>query len=123
MWSHRDVVSYLMNRKLVSAESIAGGDLKVSEASRRNHNFEVIRRRGPSYFVKQAVGEDRIETLAREASVYEALGSKAWLARCHGYDAAEHVLILERVGACSTLGDYQRSSGRFPVAIAKALAE
>jgi Phosphotransferase enzyme family len=49
----RNLLRHLLARKLVSNDSVVDGDLIVVDASGRNRNFKVIRKRSPSFFVKQ----------------------------------------------------------------------
>jgi hypothetical protein len=46
-------VTYLLAHDLVTVASIVDGDLEIVDAGRRNQNLKVIRRRGPSFLVKQ----------------------------------------------------------------------
>jgi aminoglycoside phosphotransferase (APT) family kinase protein len=72
--THAGVARYLVEAGLLSARSIVDGDLVVRDASRRNQNFLVERRRGASYVVKQGNGPGGPAAIAREAAVYEELG-------------------------------------------------
>jgi hypothetical protein len=93
MLTQRAVVPYLLQRKLISEQAIVEGDLVVLDASRRNLNFQVISERGPSYLLKQGVEPDGMETVSREATIYQRLHSSIgnyWLDRnlphFFGYD-------------------------------------
>jgi hypothetical protein len=93
------VVSALLARGLLDAAAIIDGDLVVADGSRRNINFEVLRERGRSYFVKQGVGDDRRRTVAHEAAMYEVLASSPTLEplapRRHLWDAEDCTLVVE----------------------------
>jgi thiamine kinase-like enzyme len=125
-----NVALYLLRQGLISADSIVDGDLMVVEMSRRNRNFKISRRKGPSYFAKQIQNWDPM-TLAQlqcEASCY-------WLAKndpnfevlakimpnYFSYDPKRYVLIIELLPNSETLSDYHRRLGGFPVEIASIL--
>jgi aminoglycoside phosphotransferase (APT) family kinase protein len=123
-----EVVGYLLDRGLLSAESIVDGDLVVRDASSRNRNFMVERRRATSYLVKQGFGPDGVATVAHEAAAYQALSRLgaavgAHLPRFYGYDHDERVLILELVRSSEGLASYHLRLGRFPRRVAAALGD
>src|SRR5579884_3509285 len=99
MLTQNDVVPYLMQRKLLSAEAIVDGNLSIVDASRRNRNFKVASEQGPCLLLKQGVGAERMATISNEATVYQNLLAKEGLGRYlpsfYGYDPEEAVLILE----------------------------
>lgn len=99
----QDLPFYLLERGLLDRDSIVDGDLRVADLSRRNRNFKVLRRRGPSYFVKQArdTHGDTDASLRREATCYELAAKveslaplRALLPTYHGYDEERHLLVL-----------------------------
>ncbi len=125
MLTQSKVVPYLLKCGLVSAESIAEGDLAVMDVSRRNRNYKVISERGPSYFLKQGIGPEGRATLANEAAVYQLLqshrsthGLDCYLPHYYGYDPEEHILILELVRNGQDLREYHTSRGRFSTTVA-----
>jgi hypothetical protein len=77
MLTQRAAALYLLERGFVSAESIVESDLVIADASRRNRNFKVISERDTCYLLKQGITADGIETIAREAAVYQRLQSSA----------------------------------------------
>ena len=118
--TQREVILYLLRRKLISPESIVQGDLVVVDASRRNLNFKVISECSPSYLLKQGVDPGRIVTVAREAAVYQLLNSDTrddgvhrYLPHFYGYDAEEHILILELLRDAQDLREYYTRRGPF----------
>src|SRR5206468_1582959 len=122
------VVPYLLRRNLISAQTIVEGDLVVVEASQHNLNFQVITKRGPCYLLKQGGGTDGIETVAREATVYQRLQSPTegrefdrYLPRFVGYDQKEQILIIEFIRDAHNLREYHDRWGRFPLTKAAAL--
>ena len=121
------VCSYLLERGLTEASCVVNGDLRVTDASRRNHNFMVITRSGPSYLLKQGVGAEGVATVRHEATVYQALQSlpggrtvQRYLPRCHGYDEKQHLLVLELLHGSEDLRAYQFRRGAFSTLLAAA---
>lgn len=53
MLSLEDALPFLLERSLVSAESIVHGGLAITSAARRNRNLRVSRSDGPGYLIKQ----------------------------------------------------------------------
>jgi hypothetical protein len=49
----RNLLRHLLARGLVSLDSVVDGDLVVVDVSGRNRNFKVLRKKSPSFFVKQ----------------------------------------------------------------------
>lgn len=126
MLAQSEVVGYLLDRGLLSTESIVDGDLVVRDASSRNRNYKVERRHAVSYLVKQGLGPDGVATVAHEAAVYQALSGlgaavEGHLPRFYGYDQAERVLIVELVRDSEGLASYHLRLGRFPSRVAAAL--
>jgi hypothetical protein len=128
MLTQRAVVPYLLQRKWISAQSVVESDLAVVDASRRNLNFQVISERGPCYLLKQGVGPDGVETVAREAAIYERLQSSIesreldrYLPRFISYDPKEQILIIELIRDAQALREYHDRRGRFLPAIAESI--
>jgi phosphotransferase family enzyme len=100
----------------------------VRDASSRNRNFKVERRRGVSYLVKQGLGPNGIATVAHEAAIYQALSGlgaavERHLPRFYGYDPVERMLIVELVRNSEGLASYHLRLGRFPSRVAAALGD
>ncbi len=94
-------------------------DLVIRDTSSRNHVHRVETRTGPSYLVKQRVGDDAMWTVANEASVYHHLGGaaggmSAYLPGFFGYDGAERVLVLELLRDAQDLRSLHLHTGAFP---------
>jgi hypothetical protein len=132
MLTQDEIAPYLLERKLVSAESIVEGDLAVVDASRRNRNFKVLSERGPSYLLKQGLGPEGRATVAHEAAVYDLLLraeddsgglNNGYLPRCYAYDTKEHVLVLELLRDAQDLWEYHTRRGRFSVRVAATMGE
>src|SRR5204862_5610436 len=94
-------------------KSVVDGDLTIVDASRRNHNFGILRERGFSYLLKQGADAERRETIANEALVYSSLRLDPYLPRLVHYDSDEHVLILEYLTGARDLHEHQIRTGRF----------
>jgi hypothetical protein len=118
---------YLIEKGYVTRESIVKGDYLVLDYQRRNRNFKVIRRDGPSYFVKQVLKADSepISTLQREASCYWLAKTQPRLAAFRriapefiAYDRERHILVVELLAGAETLADYYRRIGHLPESLA-----
>jgi thiamine kinase-like enzyme len=127
MLTAHEVVPYLLSRKLVTPQSVVEGNIAVVDLSRRNRNFKVISPAG-CYLLKQAVGPDHMETVAREASIYLMFSSEAanglsgYLPKFHGYDAEQSILILEFVKDAETLREQHERGGRASARTAEQVA-
>jgi len=121
MLTRSEVVPYLLRRGLVGAESVVDGDLTIVDASRRNHNFGILRERGPSYLLKQGTDAERKATIANEALVYSSLQLDPYLPRLVHYDSDEHILILEYLTGARNLHEHQMRTGRFSTRVASAI--
>lgn len=125
---HGEIAPYLLDRKLVSRESILNGDLTVHDISRRNHNFRVISRDGPSYLIKQGTTPEGIASVAREAAFHRLLGRtagsalvRAYIPALADYDASTGVLVLMLIADAGDLRHYHARTGRFSVTLAREL--
>lgn len=126
------VVHYLLQRGLLTFDSVVDGDLQVVEAPRRNRNFKLFRQQRPGVFVKQVQQWDAqaIATVQREGSCYSLVQTLPELATLSGllpkflaYDPVRHVLVLELLSGLETLAEHHQRLGKFPVEIAGVLAE
>jgi hypothetical protein len=121
MISPEDLVRYLQHRKLLRQDESIGGDLAITPASRRNHILKVVRKRGNSYLVKQAVGSERAATIRREVSIYRALEPFAELGRhlprVYGYDSKRNILVMELLTDSQDLRSYHESHKQTPAGI------
>lgn len=122
-----NICYYLLDRGLVTAESVVDGDFLVVDVTRRNRNFKIIRRHFPSFFIKQIQNWEpqAIATLQCEATCYylaqsdpEFAGLALLTPRYHLYDPARHILITELLPEAENLSDYHRRLNKFPVEIA-----
>lgn len=126
------VPHYLIDRQLLTAESLIAGDLMVVDRSSRNVNYEVVRRRAPGFFIKQVRQStpDLLDSFVREADFYgrvmrdDALAAlRPLLPQLRSYDARHHVLVLERLGDAESLWRHHRRLGAFPLDLAARQAD
>lgn len=127
-----NIVYYLLERGLITFESVVDGDLMVVETSRRNRNFKVMRKHHQGYFVKQIQHwePEAIVTLQCEAMCYWLSQSDAAFAplaalvpRFYAYDPGRHILIVELLPEGENLSEYQRRLGKFPLDVASKLGK
>src|SRR4051812_21519779 len=102
MLTEREVVDYLLDRGLLSTETVVDGDLAIYDATRRNRNFRIVSVHGPSYLVKQGFGAEGRATVANEAGVYQALAAGGarvarYVPAFHGYEPEHGLLVLELI--------------------------
>jgi thiamine kinase-like enzyme len=123
--SNREVISYLLKNNYSTAESIINSDLTITDVSRRHRNLKVINKKGQCYLLKQGVGPEGVAAIAHEAKVYELLTSDHqnnkfadFLPRYYGYDAEQHILVLEFLNDWQDLREYYTSNGRFSLSVA-----
>ncbi len=128
MLAQSEVAGFLLQRQLLSAATIVDGDLMVEEASRRNRNFKVICKTGPSYLLKQGFSQNGQATVGHESTVYKRLertlpdsALRAHLPRYCGYDAGDGVLIIELLRDAQDFREYHSQRGHFSVRMAAAL--
>ena len=64
-----NVVTYLLEHKLINNNSIVDGDLQIFDVSRKNKNIKVIRKNDTSFLLKQSNPTDTqtSTTIKREA--------------------------------------------------------
>jgi Phosphotransferase enzyme family len=124
----REVVPYLLDRTLISYESIIKGDLIVQDLSRRNRNFRVVCRDGPSYLIKQGVTAEGLASVAREAELlffmnqtFDPKRMREYVPSLRDYDADTGVLVLDLISGAIDLRHYHSRTGRFAVTPAKGL--
>lgn len=122
-----NICYYLLERGLITAESVVDGDFMVIDVSRRNRNFKIIRRQFPSFFIKQIQNWEpqAVATLQCEATCYwlaqndsDLSGLALLTPRYHLYDPSRHILITELLPEAENLSDYHRRLSKFPVEIA-----
>ena len=128
--TNKNVVYYLLERGLITFESVVNGDLMIADTTRRNRNFKVLRRNNPSYFVKQIQNWDpqSISTLQREAACYQLTQTTsgfeplaALMPKFVMYDPVRFLLIVELLPDAENLSEYHRRLSKFPLDVAALL--
>ena len=113
---------YLLNRGLVTRESVVDGDLTIIECSHRNRSFKVLRQNHSSYFVKQVRTWDpqsisaweceaKCYSLAREDSGLQSLA--AVQPGYYAHDPESYVLVIELLKDWESLAEYYERCGQF----------
>lgn len=127
-----NIAYYLLDRHLLTPESLVDGDFIVVEHPSRNRNFKVIRKENAGYFVKQvrASESDAVATLRTEATCYwlaqndPAFAALApLLPRFYGYDSRRHILITELLPLSESVMEHHRRLATFPTEIAALLGK
>ncbi|MEE8583250.1 MAG: phosphotransferase [Acidobacteriota bacterium] len=125
------LIAALIERGLVDVAAIVEGDLKVSDAARRNRNQRLERRRGPSYLIKRPE-EGKGRMLAAEAGFYSLCRKEAraaavarFVPRLFAYHPEEPLLAIELLqGARPLWQEYEsHSEAGFPIRPAQALGQ
>jgi len=123
-----NIAHYLLDKGLVSLESIINGEFSVRDNSSRNSNFAVNKEYQPSYLIKQVKAKDaeKTQTMRIEATCYWLANNDAqyrilkdFLPKYYEYDYLEHILILELLPDVINLHEYYYGAGKFHLAIAK----
>jgi len=128
----QNLVHYLIERGLLTRDSVVNGSVEISEISRRNRNFKVTQRNGQGHFVKQVRQWDAeaIRTLQTEAECYKlatrdaALESIAEIVpRFCLYDLRRSVLITELLDGAETITEHHFRNDTFPIDVAQQLGQ
>ena len=98
---HAALVDYLLEKELLTAQQLVTGQLAVSDISRRNYNTRVVTD-GVSLLVKQATDPESLQTLHREARIYQLIQQESaysairqHVAYLRHFDEVNGILILE----------------------------
>lgn len=66
-----DIVPYLIKKKIIDSKCIVENDLEISYTAGRNNNFQILRKKSPSYILKQAESNEvSKKSLKKEAQLY-----------------------------------------------------
>lgn len=68
-----NVVTYLLEHKLINNNSIVDGDLQIFDVSRKNKNIKVIRKNDTSFLLKQSNPTDTRAQLPLKGKRYSML--------------------------------------------------
>lgn len=116
-----NVVRYLVDRGLLDTKSIIEGDLRVVDASRRNRNFQIIRRNDASLLMKQpnTFDANNITTVKKEALLYllmqtepDFMALKDMSPRILDFDDQNNILMTEFIANAQSLNNYNYFSSR-----------
>jgi hypothetical protein len=128
--SRSNVVDYLLDQGLLTPDAVVDGDLIISDATRRNRNFKVMRGAQQGYFIKQIQAWDpqTVATLAAEATCYRLAREMPELSTLaeivpHDclYDRQRHVLVTDLLPEAESLMDHHRRLNGFPPELARLL--
>jgi thiamine kinase-like enzyme len=119
--SERSVVPYLVDRGLLDARAIVDGDVVVFDLSRRNVGFRVTTTIGQHFFVKQGIGDERAESVAREAEflTHAAGPLDEHLPSVRDWNERQRILVLHLVPGARSLAEHHRRIGRAAVDAAR----
>lgn len=99
-----NVVSYLLDKKLIYVSTIVKGDLKIVDVSSRNRDLKVMRKNNLSYLLKQPdlLDLSSKETFRKECLLYSQVFSNRKLEKIRTlvpqivlYDYANNILALQ----------------------------
>jgi hypothetical protein len=130
MLSAQNLVPYLLERGLVSRDSVVNGGVEISEIARRNRNFKVKQGNAPGYFLKHVrrAEPESFRTLQTEADCYRLIATEPSFAdlaevapKFHSFDQRRAVLILELIEAGETVVEHYRRRGALPEQMAEQL--
>jgi hypothetical protein len=126
--TQENLVYYLFERGLLTADAVVNGAIEISEIPRRNRNFRVKQKNGPGYFLKQVRQwePDSLRTLHAEAQCYRlAVEDRSFQAiagivpRFHSFDQRRSVLITELMDGAETVGEHHLRNASFPIEVAE----
>jgi aminoglycoside phosphotransferase (APT) family kinase protein len=123
---HAEVADYALARELVAPAQIVAGDLVIRNLSSRNRVYALESRNGPSWLLKQGVGQSGTAMVANEAHAYAALQElgpeiSRHLPPWRGYDQQRSVLTLGLLDDALSLRALDQRSQRPPVRQAREL--
>ena len=127
-----NLVYYLLERGLVTRESVVNGAVEIAEMPRRNRNFRVRQRTGQGYFVKQVRQWDpeSVRTLQTEAQCYQLAAQDRSFAdiakivpRFCLYDPRRSILITELLDGAETIAEHHFRNDAFPVEVGEQLGQ
>lgn len=123
--TYEELVQYMLSHGFVSAESLVDGDLVLKDTSRRNQNYQIMTKKGSSYFLKQGIDKERIIAISNEAAIYQFFQRakvkdrfQRFLPQFYGYDSKKHLLIIELITHGKNL-KHCTYIGRFPITSAR----
>lgn len=124
------VVYHLLERGLLTYESVVDGDLMLVGGSSNHRNSRVMRANSPGFFIKQIQRweEPAIATLRREAACYRLGHNDAdfaplapLLPKYYDFDTGRHALVIELLSDGESLTQHIQRTGTYPLGIASRL--
>jgi len=128
----RNIVRFLVQKKLLDQDAVVAGGLAVSMSRSRNRFVRVTQRGGPGFFIKQAIATEpmSIETVKREAEIYRgAFGDERLVAlrellpAFHDFDEGQNILVVQLVDDAENVAEHHRRLRRCPPDLARRLGE
>jgi hypothetical protein len=128
--SPENLVYYLLERGLVTPESVVNSGIEISEIPRRNRNFKIKQRNGPGYFLKQVRQwePETLRTLQSEAQCYRLATEDPTFSdlasivpHFHSFDPRRSVLVTELLDGAETVNEHHFRNAAFPVEVAQQL--
>ena len=125
-----NLVYYLLQRGLITHDSVVHGGMEISEIPRRNRNFKSRLQNGHGYFLKQVRQWDpeTLRTLRTEAECYKLAAEDAVFAsiaevapRFCWYDQRRSILITELLDGAETIAEHHFRNAAFPIEVAEQL--
>ena len=110
-----NVVPYLLEKKMISVDSIVDNNLKLIDLSKRNRNIMVTRSNGTNYLLKQTFyyKQYKITPLEIESRFYELVHKNYDYKHIRGiipnmisFDPDQNILTLELISQARTLREY-----------------
>lgn len=123
---------FLLERGILSPESVVDNELLVVDSSSRHNDYKVICKGQPGFFVKQVRQWDSqtIGFLQREANTYWLAANDPGFAtlallvpKYHLFDPARNILVTDLLPEGENLSEYHRRLGNFPLHVAARLGE
>lgn len=127
-----NIVHYLLDKNLVSANTVVSSGFMVVDMSRRNRNFKILTKGKKGLFVKQVKNWDMqsVSSLKREATSYALAKTdsnfaelKELMPELVHYDIYRNILVLELFEESENLSEMHLRIGKFPTQIGASLGK
>jgi hypothetical protein len=126
MLIHRhNILHHLLRLQMTTLQRVVDGELRVTEASRRNRAMMIHDADGPGWFVKQGGERERGRRLDTEAACYKLAAAQPalrelmpeWLA----YDEGNQILVVRLIDAAEPLNLFHLRTRTFPTSLGRTL--
>lgn len=127
-----NLVHFLLERGLLTSDSVVHRGVEIAEVSRRNRNFRITQHDGQGYFVKQVRHwePEALRTLQTEAECYRLAARDASFSgiaeivpRFCLFDARRSILITELLDDAETITEHHFRNPDFPIEVAAQLGQ